>query len=284
MRIGAIIQARCNSSRLYNKVLLKLPFSGDTSVLQHIVNRVAKSTMIEQSVIATSDNQEDDQIAQLFSGNVFRGDECHVLSRYYHCAEQYQLDTIVRLSADNPCVDIACVDDAVLNHVNNNYDYSNTSGLPLGTNVEVISFSALKSVYLEAKDPYEIEHVTSYVYSNPDKFRIGKTALDAPDNLKDLRLTLDYPNDYAMLNIIFGYFGNRTFTLDELSKFVQGNPWIGEINPNYQKQSYATEDQEWAAAADILNKLDLKSAADVVVREIKKRKIIEPIGIDNRTA
>ena len=61
MRVGAIVQARCGSSRFPNKVLLKLPFHGATNVLQHIAKRVALSRRIDQYVIATTDAPEDDQ-------------------------------------------------------------------------------------------------------------------------------------------------------------------------------------------------------------------------------
>lgn len=268
MQIGAIIQARCASVRLPNKVLFKLPFSGGPNVLQHIANRVANSSLISTSVIATTATQQDDQIEQLFPKTTFRGDESNVLSRYYHCAASHQIDIIVRLSGDNPCIDIEIVDSAIESHIESGYDYSRTTEVPLGSGIEIISFPALQSAYREASDPYDLEHVTPYIRNRPARYYIGETAIQVPDSISNLRLTLDYPSDYAMLNVIFGYFGNRIFTLSELAELVNQNKWISSINPNHQKQRYETPYKEWEAAVEVLNKLEFPETAQLVEREI----------------
>jgi len=266
MKVGAIVQARCGSSRLQKKVLLKLPFSSNTTVLEHIIRRVSQSELIEQLIIATTNNQEDDQIANFFPQNLFRGDESHVLSRYYLAAKENQIDVIVRITGDNPCINATNIDTTVRNHISKKYDYSKTSGLPLGTNIEVISFSALEIAYFDAKDTYEIEHVTPYILRRPEKFKIGVLPINVSNSLKDLRLTLDYPSDYAMLNIIFSYFDNKIFSIAELEDFMESNSWVKEINRNYQKQHYSNEYQELEVALNMLEQAELKTATNIVRR------------------
>jgi spore coat polysaccharide biosynthesis protein SpsF len=269
MKIGAILQARCGSSRFSNKVLQKLPFHGKISVLKHIENRIAKSTKIQKFIVATTTEKEDDQIAELFPENIFRGDVNDVLSRYYLACKEHHLDIIVRFTGDNPCINAENIDRAIANHINNKYDYSHTYGLPLGTNIEVISFPAIELAYLNAKDTYETEHVTPYITRRPGEFQIGETLIDAPINLQRLRLTLDYPSDYAMLNLIFSYFGDTIFSLQDLGKFIDKNPWIIEVNPNHQKQDYKNSTEELKAAAKILKHAELNVAMKIVENAIK---------------
>ena len=59
MKIGAIIQARCSSTRFPNKILQKLPYGSDISVLQQVIRRMKRSKFIDQIIIATSSLPED---------------------------------------------------------------------------------------------------------------------------------------------------------------------------------------------------------------------------------
>lgn len=62
MNIVCIIQARTTSSRLPNKVLLNLPYNGDKTVLEQVINRVKESKYINKIVVATTINETDNKI------------------------------------------------------------------------------------------------------------------------------------------------------------------------------------------------------------------------------
>ena len=81
--IGAIIQARMGSTRLPGKVLQDLY---GKCVLEYLVDRVRQSELFEKIIVATTDQSEDDLIAQfcLSKGvDCYRGSEFDVLKRYY---------------------------------------------------------------------------------------------------------------------------------------------------------------------------------------------------------
>jgi len=59
MNTVAIVQARMSSTRLPNKVLL--PLVGK-SVLEHVVNRLVFSKLIDKIIVATSTDPSDDPI------------------------------------------------------------------------------------------------------------------------------------------------------------------------------------------------------------------------------
>ena len=95
MNIGVIIQARSSSSRLPRKVLKPLPFDSDICVLQQVIRRVSKSKLIDNVIVATSTNEEDNEIVEVAKKEnipYYRGSLENVLERYYNAAKLNDLD------------------------------------------------------------------------------------------------------------------------------------------------------------------------------------------------
>ena len=109
--IGCIIQARMGSSRLPGKVLMKS--DNGKPLLYYVINQLQYCTKVKNLVIATTTNQEDDEIEKFANNNsvnIFRGKEKDVLDRYFQCAKKYSFSTIVRITADCPLIDPQIVD------------------------------------------------------------------------------------------------------------------------------------------------------------------------------
>ena len=234
-RVIVVIQARMRSTRLPGKVLLPLPLRGATTVLGHVVNRARQLQLGQQVVVATSDQPADDPLAAAAAAlgvGVFRGDEQDVLGRFCAALAQYDAETVVRLTADNPAIDPACLRAAVAHHLAAGADYTCTTGLPLGTNVEVINAGALRRAAAAATRPEEREHVTPYLRRHPEQFRLAELHLRVPDAVAALRLTLDYPSDYAMLHVLYSQLP-PDFSLTDpagLSALLVQYSWLAEIN------------------------------------------------------
>ena len=82
-------------------------------MLVHVVERTAKSQLIDTIVIATSVQAVDDPIEALCIDRdflCFRGHPSDLLERYYRAAEAYQLEVIVRITGDCPLIDAELVD------------------------------------------------------------------------------------------------------------------------------------------------------------------------------
>ena len=145
-KIIAIIQARMKSRRLPNKSLIDL--SGKPNILR-MVDRVKLSKLINKTIIATSDEFEDDVLAKVVSKEkklfLYRGDEKNVLSRFYYISKKEKADIIVRLTGDCPLIDHSIIDQAIETLIIKNVDYvSNTirRTYPDGLDVEVFKSSA----------------------------------------------------------------------------------------------------------------------------------------------
>ncbi len=234
MKNLAIIQARTGSSRLPDKVLMKLE---DKTVIEHVFNRVKKSRLVSDIVVATTLKEEDLRIVKICAENnikVYCGSENDVLDRFYQIAKILNPDNIVRITADCPVIDPNIIDLVIVQHIQKNADYT-CNGLdkvtfPDGQDVEVIKFEALKIAYLESTLKSEKEHVTPFIRYKPDRFKLLN--VENTHDLSDQRWTLDNIEDFKLLKIIFSnlYQENNFFGMEQIFKFIEKNPDVKKIN------------------------------------------------------
>lgn len=230
--ITAIIQARCGSTRLPGKVLLDL--EGKT-VLEHVIERVKASKLIKDVVVATTIRKDDLRIVKLCANlgiSVYCGSEDDVLDRYYQTARLFKADHIVRITSDCPMIDPMIVDDVVSLHLHEKADFtSNTINVtyPNGLDAEVFTFISLKKAWKNAYLASEREHVTPYMWKNPAFKRVN---LECKENLSQKRWTLDNPEDYNFIMIIYKniYNKNPLFGMKEILEFISQNPEIEKMN------------------------------------------------------
>jgi spore coat polysaccharide biosynthesis protein SpsF (cytidylyltransferase family) len=231
--ILAIIQARMRSLRLPGKVLFRL---GDKTVLEGVVERIKKSKLVEETIVATTLKKEDLKIASLCSAKgirVYRGSEDDVLDRYFQAAKLLKPDHIVRITADCPFIDHKIVDKTIRLHLSKRADYtSNTikETFPDGEDVEVFTFKALKATWKNARLRSEREHVTPYMKKHPGTFKIEN--LECGKDFSQKRWTLDEKKDYEFMKIIYAnlHKKNSVFGMDEIIGFINRHPEYEKIN------------------------------------------------------
>jgi spore coat polysaccharide biosynthesis protein SpsF len=185
------------STRLPGKVLLPI---GNRPLLTHIVMRLARLQNQAQVVIATSTASHDDAVADYCHQagvSCFRGDEVDVLDRYYQCAVHYGFEHVVRLTGDNPFIDVEELDRLINMHLHSKVDYtSSIEHLPVGTGAEMFTFSALRQCHLYGQLAHHREHVNEYILENKDLFSTEHLRIPAGKQRPDVRLTIDTPDDY----------------------------------------------------------------------------------------
>ena len=105
LNIVAIVQARCNSLRLPNKVLKRI---SKTSMIEIQYKRIKKSKRVNNIVIATTAHSSNNKLVKFLKSrkiDCFVGSHENVLKRYYDTAKKYKADIIVRLTGDCPLTD-----------------------------------------------------------------------------------------------------------------------------------------------------------------------------------
>jgi spore coat polysaccharide biosynthesis protein SpsF len=238
MKINVIIQARMGSTRLRGKVLLPL---GNKPAIQHVIERAKNIPEIMDVIVATSVSPVDDPLAtfcQSIGTPVFRGREEDVLDRYYQAALLYKSDVIVRITGDCPLLDPKESGKVVKKFLEPDADYVsnvNPPMLPDGLDTEVFSMNALKKAWANAQKRSEREHVTLYIYSNTDTFKLDSVKHDV--NHSDYRLTLDEEADYVLLKEIFSILDKRKQFgfMEEVLTIIEGNLNLQALNSHIKR-------------------------------------------------
>ena len=241
MNVTAIIQARMGSTRLPGKILKKVE---GKPLLAIQLERLQASKELDQIVIATTNEKQDDVIAQFCEVqgiNYYRGSEQDVLKRYYEAAKTFGGEIIVRLTSDCPIIDPQIVDEVIVFYKKNRliYDYvSNTveRTYPRGLDTEVFSFKAMEKAYFEASLESEREHVTLYLHTNPDVFSIG--SWKGKEDYSEHRWTVDTPEDFELIKLILEklYLHNPLFSLEDTIAVMLQNPTWKKINEHIEQK------------------------------------------------
>ena len=238
--IATIIQARMGSTRFPGKSMAKL--SGKP-ILWHVIERVRRAKLSNVTVVATTINPEDNAIVNLCRRErvlCFRGSCDDVLERYYQAAKLYQADIAVRITADCPLIDPHVIDLSIRSFKNCHCDYLGNTGpgagertFPHGLEVEVFSFAALDRANSFATNAYDREHVIPYMLENKkNEFVIGPMLKATPEYARSYRLTVDYPEDFALLGRIYQtlYKPGTIIDVRDVISLLDQNPALIELN------------------------------------------------------
>lgn len=232
--ILTILQARMSSTRLPGKVMKDI--LGKPMMIRHI-ERIRRARRIDKLVVATSDSASDDVVeaACVREGvPVFRGSLKDVLSRYCGAERAFgPAEHVVRLTADCPVADWRVIDACIASHLESGADYTANSverTVPEGLDVEVMKASVMRLAGEEARDPYDREHVTAFIYRNPDRFRINH--FKTSPNRGHLRWTVDTLADFELIDIFYRelYAGNPDFSTDDILALLERRPELVMFN------------------------------------------------------
>jgi spore coat polysaccharide biosynthesis protein SpsF len=225
------------SSRLPGKVLLPL---ADRSVLSWVISAARESGVISKVVVATSTDSSDDPIVKACEQDdapVVRGPLEDVLSRFVLVLDEYAPRAVVRLTADCPLLDPALIRMVVGAFDETTLDYLSTTlnrSLPRGLDVEIVSEPALRKANAEASGP-DRAHVTSFIYRNPDQFRLA--GISFVPSYEEYRVTLDTEADYRALVALVAEIGDSPPSWIETVEILRSRPDIVALNEDVPQKS-----------------------------------------------
>ncbi len=240
-RILIVIQARTGSSRLHGKIFL--PLAGK-ELLIRMVERVERSRFKSIIAVATTTGSEDDRVIELCKKEnklFFRGSVDDLLDRHYKAGLHFNAEIIAKIPSDCPLIDTEIIDDVINFFLlrKNEFDYVSNlhpPTFPDGNDIEIMSMEVLKEAWEKAKEPFQREHTTPYIWDNPDKYRIGNYLWNTGQDFSMThRFTIDYPEDYDFIKRVYDelYFEKPDFGLKDILKLLEQKPEIMEINKKY---------------------------------------------------
>lgn len=236
--VVAIIQARMSSSRLPGKVLAPL---GPVTVLDHVIDRAAQCS--RQVVVCTSTDATDDAVAEHCERRgtlCVRGSLENVFQRFRQVlADERVVPTtwFFRVTADCPLLSVPLAR-MLLEQATDQDDYLcwKLGVVPRGLPAELVRRTTFEGLAEARLDGPAKEHVTLFLYENPREH--GVRWLDPPEPWArpDVRLTLDYPEDYALLQRLFDDDTGVTAE-SALARLAEKPEWLALNAERSQKQA-----------------------------------------------
>lgn len=241
MKTVGIVQARMGSERLPAKVMKSLE---GKPMIEYVLNRLSQSHYLDQVVLATSVNEENDPLVDFVKQlgfPVFRGLEEDVMGRYIAAAKEYGAGYVVRVTGDCPLIDPIIVDHVISYYKIHDFDFVKLD-VPdtfiRGFDTEICSLKILEDAYERAKkdgNSKYLEHVTYYLYTHPEEYRIG-TVFGESLYQRPYRLCVDTKEDFQLMEEIYRHFGRQDVQAKEVISFLDKNPKIARINQEIQQR------------------------------------------------
>lgn len=245
MNITASIQARMGSTRLPGKVLKCVD---NKPLLLWQIERIRKSRLVDNIIVATSTSKLDDEIVDFCLNNniqFFRGPENDVLQRVSDLLEINKVDIHVECYGDSPLIDPQIIDESIglfLKH-KKEADYFSSAiktTYPPGLEVTIYEAKILTNINkrISKSDPLR-EHVGYNITRFKDDFKIF--SIEAPERLNrpDLYLEVDTQEDFQLIEHVIGHFikiDKINFTAYDLVEFFDINPELSLINEKVQRR------------------------------------------------
>ncbi len=240
MNIGIIVQARLNSKRFPRKILRKV--YKNYSIIDFLLQRISKSKQVNRFILAVplANKKNFHSIAKKNNFELFGGSEKNVLKRYYDAATKYKLNIIIRVTSDSPLMSSLILDNAIKHFKAKKVDYFNNilkPSYPIGIHIEIFNYKTLKYLFKNVKEKEFKEHVTPYIYNNPNKFKIFTSKLKK--KLHKYRLTVDYQEDLKLLNeTIKKSKKGINVKYQDIINIIKKNPKLIKLNNKFEKRFF----------------------------------------------
>lgn len=236
MRIGTLFVCRYNSSRLPGKILKPL---GELPILQHIYNKLALVVPKDTIYVTTSVESTDDIIEEYCKEhniNCYRGSLENLANRFLSAGKDLGFDFITRINGDAPFINMNMYANMLVACRTDKYDFITNVDkrtFPVGMSAETLRTSFYDSIQDRIQaDPFFYEHVTSFLYANPEIGKRHNIYNTRYPELTEMRLAVDTQEDYDFAQRLVAALGDKYYHAD----FEDYSDAIQQIKTDYEKE------------------------------------------------
>ncbi len=227
MKVGVLIQTRLKSTRLPNKALEKL---GNRTLIEQIVRRCKAATI--PNLVAVCCPDEDVEEFFIHTGIIaYGGPEKDLYKRLLDTAKKLDLTHFVRATGDNPFVCPTLIDSICWRVKQDQYPVIvnwQRRTWPDGWDLEAYNVEWLEEYGKKTLPETEREYFAQYIVEHePQAVHNVANAINL--SLK-YRLTVDWPEDLKMANIVYKEMGDQVWRGDRILQFLQANPRVAKMN------------------------------------------------------
>ncbi len=211
MKVGAIILARLDSSRLPRKALRII---AGRPLIGYAVDLCRQVSRLDVIALATTTRAVDDPLAAFAAAEgieCIRGSTEDVAGRFLAALETLGLDAGLRLNGDSPLNRPALLGEAIATFRSGAWEMvSNVPGrsYPFGISVEVVALEAMRRAHASMIETADREHVTQYFYQHPERVRLHCMS-SGSERYRGLQLAVDTEQDLARFIAIRQRLGAR---------------------------------------------------------------------------
>ena len=246
-KLVAALACRNQGSRLYGKPLQNLEVAKGIRIIDNIIGCLKAINCIDEIVLGISEGVENEvykRIAEEQGLKYIVGDQIDVLSRLIKCGQVSEATDIFRVTSESPFLYFEPVEDLWLRHQNEQADVTFMWNIIDGSGFEFYTFEALKASHDRGSAKHRSELCSLYVREHPEEFKVIKS--DPPQELirKDLRLTVDYPEDLVVCRAVYLALQDQApqIRVSEIVKYLDAHPKLVELIAPYTEVGYSTMD------------------------------------------
>jgi spore coat polysaccharide biosynthesis protein SpsF len=244
-KLVAAVACRNQGARLYGKPVQNLDVEHGVRIIDNIIGCLETIECIDEIVLGISEGVENEVFKAIADQKGLRyvvGDQIDVLSRLVNCGLLAGATDVFRVTSESPFLYFDPVEDLWRRHQADAADASFLDDVIDGCGFEIISLKALQESHEKGEKRHRSELCTLYIRENHQHYRIIKAEAPATLVRKDLRLTVDNPEDLAVCRIIYGIFKDSAprISVPEIAKFLDANPKLIEMTAPFAEAGYAT--------------------------------------------
>tara|TARA_B110000902_G_C14287309_1_gene579395 strand:+ start:2347 stop:3099 length:753 start_codon:yes stop_codon:yes gene_type:complete len=244
-RLVAALACRNQGSRLYGKPVQNLDVNAGIRIIDNIIACLQSIDVIDEVVLGISEGVENEVFKTIAEQKGIRyviGDEEDVLSRLVHCGQLTDATDIFRTTSESPFLYYEAVYDLWDQHVINDADATFMDDIIDGCGFEIIALDALEKSHTQGESKHRSELCTLYIREHTTDFKIIKAQPPKALIRKDLRLTVDNPEDLAVCRVVYEHLKDHAprISVPEVVKFLDKNPQLIELVAPFAEEGYSS--------------------------------------------
>ena len=244
-KLIAALACRNKGSRLYGKPLQNLDVNKEIRIIDHIIDHLKQIDFIDSIVLGIAKGTENEiykEIADEKKINYIFGDEEDVLNRLIMCGEKNNATDIFRITTESPFLYHQSLEELWGKYKKENLDAIFQDDIVDGCGYEIISLKALRKSHTQGEDRHRSELCTLFIRENQDKFRIKKIKAEKKYNRKDLRFTVDNPEDLIVCRELYKAFKSDSpqINIEDLIDHMDKNQSLINLTLKYTEEGYKT--------------------------------------------
>ena len=242
-KLVAALACRNQGSRLYGKPLQNLDVEKGIRIIDNIIDGLNTLDCIDSIVLGISEGEDNEvfkTIAEQKGIEYIVGDQIDVLHRLIKCAEKVDGTDVFRVTSESPFLHHKAVNQVWDQHCSQNNDATFYDDIIDGCGFEIIQLSALKESHERGESKHRSELCSLYIRENKSDFKINQVTAPPALYRKDLRLTVDNPEDLVICRAIYKNFKSNApqIQLEDIITFLDKHPHLIELTYPFTEEGY----------------------------------------------